>query len=152
MISYMRSSLKPNTCIHIVDRVVVLQDGISEPHNWKLTLKMIQGNRKNIFQANFFSVIFHLFCALVFTTCMSFMKDLYGNHDYAKSKKEADFVLKQARRPKIFFERSGPMSEELSPVIGDPSVWIPTPTPYVWCWENIRSNRIWWLHRSILVE
>ena len=45
-----------------------MQDGISEPHDWKLTLKMIQGNWKNIFEANFcicfkaFSTYFvHLF-------------------------------------------------------------------------------------------
>ena len=37
---------------------------------------------------------------------MNVWKYLCGNHDYAKSKKEADFVLKKVRRPKIIFWRS----------------------------------------------
>ena len=150
----MRSSLKPN--IHIIDMVLYCRmASLSPMHNWKLTLKMIQAYRKNIFQANFcifFSGIFHLFCALVLQHVWVVWKYLYGNHDYPKSKKEADFVLKQVRRQKIFLHALAPCLRNLSPVIGDPSVWIPTPTAYVWCWENVRSNRIWWLYRSTLVE
>ena len=68
---------------------------------------MIQGNRKNIFQANFvfFSGIFHSFCAFVLQHVWEY---LCGNHYYAKSKKEADFVWKKVRRPKIFFWCSAP--------------------------------------------
>ena len=72
---------------------------------------MIQykGIGKNTFQADFFfSQVFsthfaHLFCNMY----EMFGKYLCGNHDYAKSKKEADFVLKKVRRLKIIFWRSG---------------------------------------------
>ena len=58
--------------LHLSPVTNILQDGISEPHNWKLTLKMIQGNRKNTFEANFVFVFsyFTLILCICFTICM----------------------------------------------------------------------------------
>ena len=73
-------------------------------HNDNLNMKRGTENCRN---NNFFSDIFHLFCAFVLQHIWIVWKYLCGNHDYAKSKKEANFVLKQVRRPKIFFWCSG---------------------------------------------
>ena len=61
----------------------MFQDGISEPRNWKLTLKMIQGNRKNTFQANFvFFQVFSTHFVHLFYNIYEMYENISGNHDY----------------------------------------------------------------------
>ena len=108
--------LSPVTNIHIIDRVSYCRMAFLSPiiENW--LWKWYRGIEKNTFQANFFffSGIFHSFCAFMLQHVWNVWKYLCGNHDYAKSKKEADFVLKKVRRPKILFWRSVINSELLS--------------------------------------
>ena len=126
---YMRSSLKPD--IHIIDRVLYCRMASLSPiiENW--LWKWYRGIEKIFFKLIFvfFSCIFHLFCALVLQHVWVVWKYLYGNHDYVKSKNEADFVFKQVRRPKIFFARSGPMSEEFIPCDWKPLCMNPNTHP-----------------------
>ena len=94
----MRSSLKPN--IHIIDRVlyiVILHHGISEPHNWTLTLEMIQGNRRNIFK-----LILYFFQALstYFVHLFYNMYELYENI-YV----EIMIMPRVKRRPILFWNK-----------------------------------------------
>ena len=101
--------LGPVTNIHIIDRVLYCKMSFLSPiiENW--LWKWYRGIERNTFQVNFvfFSAIFHSFCAFVLQHVWNVWKYLCGNHDYAKSEKEADFVLKKVRRPKIIFWRSG---------------------------------------------
>ena len=107
--------LSPVANIHIIDRVLYCRMAFLSPtHNWKLTLKMIQGIRKILFKLIlYFFRYFHSFYAFVLQHVWNTWKCLCGNHDYAKSEKEANFVLKKVRRPKIIFWRSG---SETSPI------------------------------------
>ena len=126
----MRSSLKPN--IHIIDndRVLYCRMAFLSPIIEDWLWKWYRGIGK-YFSSSFcfcFSGIFHSFCAFVLRHIWIAWKYLCGNHDYAKSKKQADFVLKKVKRPKKNFDALAPCLRNLSPVVGDPSVWIPLKT------------------------
>ena len=89
--------LSPVTNIHIIGRVLYCRMAFLSPtHNWKIDFKWYRGSEKILFKYFlFFSVIFHSFCAIVLQHVWNVWKYLWGNHDYAKSEKEADFVLKK---------------------------------------------------------
>ena len=98
--------LSPVANIPIIDRVSYCRMAFLSPviENW--LGNWYRGKEKNTFQANFvfFSCIFHPFCVFALQHVWNVWKYLWKNHDYAKSKKEADFLLKKVRRPKIFFD------------------------------------------------
>ena len=91
--------LSPVTKIHIIDRVLYCRMALLSPiiENW--LWKWYRGiEKKKLFKLIlYFSGIFHLFCAFVLQHVWNVWKYLCGNHDYAKSKKEADFVLNEAK-------------------------------------------------------
>ena len=100
--------LSPVTNIHIIDRVLYCRMSFLSPiiENW--LWKWYRRIEKSTFQANFvsFSDIFYSFCGFVSQHVWNAWNYLCGNHDCPKSKKEADFVLKKVRRPKMIFWRS----------------------------------------------
>ena len=100
--------LSPVTNIHIIDWVLYCRMAFLSPIIDKWLWKWYRGIERILFKLilYFFSVIFYSFCAFLLQHVWNVWKYLCGNHDYAKSQKEADFVLKKVRRPKIFFWRS----------------------------------------------